>query len=203
MLGVWFTWHLSMWYRTCCGVDCAEILVNKPAGWAFDDTGVLRDVPSDEDRSTWPKRSLIHSYQVTPLEQLCFSADVVNCVASVLADSNNTSHTTCMPNRVVLQVVEKGGFVWLWYGDNEMPTHERPPIPYVPELDDPTWKPVYGEIEFAAGHMSVFENAIDMAHIHYLHDSRCALLIILSSCYRPDHCCRLVCIITCAYPLLH
>lgn len=29
---------------------------------------------------------------------------------------------------------------------------------------------MYGEIEFDCGHWSVFENAIDMAHIHYLHD---------------------------------
>jgi phenylpropionate dioxygenase-like ring-hydroxylating dioxygenase large terminal subunit len=28
---------------------------------------------------------------------------------------------------------------------------------------------VYGEIEFDCGHWGVFENAIDMAHIHYLH----------------------------------
>ena len=28
---------------------------------------------------------------------------------------------------------------------------------------------MYGEIEFECGHWAVFENAIDMAHIHYLH----------------------------------
>ena len=28
---------------------------------------------------------------------------------------------------------------------------------------------MYGEIEFECNHWSVFENAIDMAHIHYLH----------------------------------
>lgn len=39
----------------------------------------------------------------------------------------------------------------------------------MPELDDPKWRPVYGEIEFDCNHWSVFENAIDMAHIHYLH----------------------------------
>lgn len=39
----------------------------------------------------------------------------------------------------------------------------------MPELDDPTWRPVYGEIEFDCNHWGVFENAIDMAHIHYLH----------------------------------
>jgi phenylpropionate dioxygenase-like ring-hydroxylating dioxygenase large terminal subunit len=37
------------------------------------------------------------------------------------------------------------------------------------QLEDPAWKPVYGEIEFECGHWGVFENAIDMAHIHYLH----------------------------------
>ena len=37
------------------------------------------------------------------------------------------------------------------------------------QLEDPDWKAVYGEIEFECGHWSVFENAIDMAHIHYLH----------------------------------
>ena len=51
-----------------------------------------------------------------------------------------------------------------------MPEDERPPIPYVPELDDPLWRPVYGDISFNCNHWSVFENAIDMAHIHYLHN---------------------------------
>ena len=35
---------------------------------------------------------------------------------------------------------------------DKMPMEERPPIPYVPELDDPAWKPVYGEIEFDCPH---------------------------------------------------
>ena len=59
--------------------------------------------------------------------------------------------------------------MWLFYGSKALPEDERPPIPYVPELDDPTWRPVYGEIVFDCPHWSVFENAIDMAHIHYLH----------------------------------
>jgi len=29
---------------------------------------------------------------------------------------------------------------------------------------------VYGEMSFEAPHWPVFENAIDMAHIHYLHN---------------------------------
>lgn len=35
----------------------------------------------------------------------------------------------------------------------------------------PRWKAVYGEMEFECGHWQVFENAIDMSHIHYVHDS--------------------------------
>ncbi|KAL4451408.1 hypothetical protein ABPG77_009480 [Micractinium sp. CCAP 211/92] len=66
-------------------------------------------------------------------------------------------------------VEEKGGFVWVFYGSKSLPAEERPPIPYVPELDDPSWRAVYEEIEFDCGHFGVFENAIDMAHIHYLH----------------------------------
>lgn len=67
-------------------------------------------------------------------------------------------------------VEEKGGFIWLFYGSPDLPAEERPPIPYVPELDNPGWRAVYGELEFECGHWGVFENAIDMAHIHYLHN---------------------------------
>jgi len=66
-------------------------------------------------------------------------------------------------------VEEKGGFVWLFFGSSAMPPEERPPIPFVPELEDPGWQPVFGELAFNAPHWSVFDNAIDMAHIHYLH----------------------------------
>ncbi|KAF8056873.1 ddmC [Scenedesmus sp. PABB004] len=66
-------------------------------------------------------------------------------------------------------VEERGGFVWLFWGDKRLPAEERPPIPFTPELEAPGWHSVYGEIEFECGHWGVFENAIDMAHIHYLH----------------------------------
>jgi phenylpropionate dioxygenase-like ring-hydroxylating dioxygenase large terminal subunit len=83
--------------------------------------------------------------------------------------SENKGDWPKVPVVSAYDVVEKGGFVWLFNGSKAMPVDARPPIPYVPELDDPKWKPVYGEIEFECGHWAVFENAIDMAHIHYLH----------------------------------
>lgn len=72
------------------------------------------------------------------------------------------------PKRQILptfNVKEKGGFVWLFFGDESLPDDARPPIPWVQELDDKEWKAVYGEIEFDCSHFPVFENAIDMAHI--------------------------------------
>jgi phenylpropionate dioxygenase-like ring-hydroxylating dioxygenase large terminal subunit len=77
------------------------------------------------------------------------------------------------PRRQVVPVYdcdERGGFIWLWYGSQDLPRDARPPIPFVPELEDPEWKAVYGEIEFDCSHASVFENALDMSHIHYLHN---------------------------------
>ncbi|GIL48718.1 hypothetical protein Vafri_5168 [Volvox africanus] len=68
-------------------------------------------------------------------------------------------------------VEERGGFVWLFFGAKGLPREERPPLPLAPELEDPNWRAVYGEVEFDSPHWSVFENALDMAHIHYIHSS--------------------------------
>lgn len=95
-------------------------------GWAFDQEGVLRDVPAAVTNQEFPQRKMLETYIVKEL----------------------------------------GGFVWLFHGDNSAP---KPPIPDIPELHDPKWRPAYGSIDFDCNHFSVFENAIDMAHIHYLH----------------------------------
>jgi phenylpropionate dioxygenase-like ring-hydroxylating dioxygenase large terminal subunit len=74
----------------------------------------------------------------------------------------------------VYNVEEKGGFVWLLYDTDKRSANENkcspPPIPYVPELDDPSWKATYQEIEFQGPHFTVMENGIDFAHIFFLHD---------------------------------
>jgi phenylpropionate dioxygenase-like ring-hydroxylating dioxygenase large terminal subunit len=47
------------------------------------------------------------------------------------------------PKRPLLgsyDVEERGGFVWLFYGNRAMPADERPPIPATPELEDPQWR---------------------------------------------------------------
>jgi phenylpropionate dioxygenase-like ring-hydroxylating dioxygenase large terminal subunit len=91
-----------------------------------------------------------------------------------LRDVPANSEGETLPARPVLapaSVTERGGFVWLFYGDAALPADARPPLPLIPELEDPEWQPVYGEFTFDAPHTSVFENAIDFAHIHYLHNS--------------------------------
>lgn len=64
-------------------------------------------------------------------------------------------------------LIEKGGFIWLFFGDKS--PLRVPPVPFVPELEDSKWKAVYGSYTFNAPHSVVFDNAIDMTHIHYLH----------------------------------
>lgn len=66
---------------------------------------------------------------------------------------------------------EKGGFIWLFSGSDKLPSNERPPIPWCEELshEDNGWKAVYGEMEFDCPHWGVFENAVDFAHVSYLH----------------------------------
>jgi phenylpropionate dioxygenase-like ring-hydroxylating dioxygenase large terminal subunit len=79
-----------------------------------------------------------------------------------------------LPQRPLVEtfpVREEGGFIWLWYGDAGVPEDVRAPLPIIPELSLPGWRAVHGEFTFDAPHQSVFENAIDFAHIHYLHSS--------------------------------
>jgi phenylpropionate dioxygenase-like ring-hydroxylating dioxygenase large terminal subunit len=39
-----------------------------------------------------------------------------------------------------MQIEERGGFIWLFYGDKNLPAEERPPIPFAAELEDPNWQ---------------------------------------------------------------
>lgn len=109
-----------------------------------------------------------HDCVVCPYHGWAFDAD------GYLRDVPASAGKGEWPQRQLLPapvVEEAGGFVWIFNGPQGLPADERPPIPatLVPELADPGWKAVYGEIAFECNHAGVFENAIDMAHIHYLH----------------------------------
>jgi hypothetical protein len=52
--------------------------------------------------------------------------------------------------------VERGGFVWFFWGDGArfpLDGPMSPPIPTIPELEDPRWTGTYGEFEFDTGYM--------------------------------------------------
>lgn len=68
--------------------------------------------------------------------------------AGKLQDVPSQDPSTAFPSRPVVDsypVEERGGFVWLFFGSKSLPKDERPPIPIVPELEDPNWRAVYGE----------------------------------------------------------
>lgn len=64
-------------------------------------------------------------------------------------------------------VQEKYGFVWLFYGN--LSEEKRPPIPPLPEYEDPNMHPIYLEYEMKAHYTRVIENALDPAHLYAVH----------------------------------
>lgn len=158
------------WVSEVQGHDC---VVCPYHGWAFDEEGVLRDVPAAEKAEAWPRKQLVDSYAVQ--EKVCHDSlwhvvessthgcsactTVViyareiryrfrSCTHCALPSGTTQRLWWCLPAQKAGAAtgwcIMQGGFVWLFYGSKSFPADERPPIPYVPELDDPTWKPVYG-----------------------------------------------------------
>jgi phenylpropionate dioxygenase-like ring-hydroxylating dioxygenase large terminal subunit len=62
---------------------------------------------------------------------------------------------------------EAHGWVWVFIGS--LPEAERPPIPDLPELNQPVWRAVYGHFKWNANYTHVIENNIDIAHTPYVH----------------------------------
>jgi phenylpropionate dioxygenase-like ring-hydroxylating dioxygenase large terminal subunit len=78
--------------------------------------------------------------------------------------------TKVIPKRAAVDaypVQEKYGWIWAFLGD--LPEAERPPIPHIPEADDPDFALITGEFTWNAHYARVCENAIDIAHTPFVH----------------------------------
>ncbi|MBE9201494.1 MULTISPECIES: aromatic ring-hydroxylating dioxygenase subunit alpha [unclassified Nodularia (in: cyanobacteria)] len=64
-------------------------------------------------------------------------------------------------------VQEKYGFIWLFYGD--LPESERPPIPALPEFDDPNLHRSFLDFSVNTHYTRVIENALDVSHSPIVH----------------------------------
>ena len=64
-------------------------------------------------------------------------------------------------------VVEKYGYVWTFLGD--LPEEERPPIPDIPELEDPQFKRVEGSYYWKVNYERAMENGMDGSHAAFVH----------------------------------
>ncbi len=68
-----------------------------------------------------------------------------------------------------LPVREKYSFIWVFFGD--LPEEQRPPIPQLPEFDNPTWRIVSGEYTWNAHYTRVIESGLDSAHAPFVHSA--------------------------------
>lgn len=59
---------------------------------------------------------------------------------TICCESSGSVEQGDWPKKAVLKsydLVEKGGFVWMFNGNKAMPMNARPPIPFVPEVPPP------------------------------------------------------------------
>ncbi|MFD8561447.1 Rieske 2Fe-2S domain-containing protein [Streptosporangium canum] len=64
-------------------------------------------------------------------------------------------------------VIERYGMVWAFLGD--LPEEERPPIPHIPQHEDPAFRAVYWETTVDANYERTLENVVDAAHTPFVH----------------------------------
>jgi phenylpropionate dioxygenase-like ring-hydroxylating dioxygenase large terminal subunit len=64
---------------------------------------------------------------------------------------------------------EKYGWVWAYLGD--LPESERPPLPTLPNAEEPNLKAIYGEFKWNANYERVVENGLDIAHAPFVHST--------------------------------
>ena len=79
---------------------------------------------------------------------------------------------TPIPKKAVVDsypVQEKYGFIWMFYGD--LPEQERPPIPALPEFEDPNLRKTHFEQKVDINYTRSLEGKIDFAHFNIVHQN--------------------------------
>lgn len=65
------------------------------------------------------------------------------------------------------EVVEQGGWLWLWLGDAAVA--DRTLLPATPGLDRSAWRVREGEITYDVDHQLVNDNLCDLSHVAFVH----------------------------------
>jgi len=63
--------------------------------------------------------------------------------------------------------LERGGFVWVWFGDAQRTDESLLPAP--DWLDSPDWDAYVGYLHLDGGYLHLHENLLDLSHLSYLH----------------------------------
>jgi len=65
-------------------------------------------------------------------------------------------------------LVERGPFIWIWMGDDEVRAQTELP-PSFDWFADPTWTTTTNGYEFGANYLMLHENVMDLTHFNYVH----------------------------------
>jgi phenylpropionate dioxygenase-like ring-hydroxylating dioxygenase large terminal subunit len=79
------------------------------------------------------------------------------------------SQSTC-PRGVGVRafpLVERGPFIWGWFGDPDQADRER--IPATPWLEDGQWASSHDYFHLQGNYVSLHENLLDLTHLSYVH----------------------------------
>jgi len=65
-------------------------------------------------------------------------------------------------------LVERGPFIWIWMGDDEVRAQTELPPDFVWH-NDPNWTVTINGYEFGANYLQLHENVMDLTHFNYVH----------------------------------
>ncbi|MGB8389889.1 hypothetical protein [Mycobacterium sp.] len=84
--------------------------------------------------------------------------------------TGHAERTEATGGRGEFTVVERYGYVWVWYGDPDNLSEDLlPDCPYLPRNGGPRPRHMWGTLTFHSTYELVCENLLDLTHVDFLH----------------------------------
>jgi vanillate O-demethylase monooxygenase subunit len=161
-------WYVAAWsHELEKDAPYAAIIAGEPVVLWRDSTGAVNAL---EDRC--PHRH-------APLSMGRIEGDQLRCMYHGLKFEKNgkCSHipvTDVMPPNIdarAFRVVEKGGWIWVWVGDNELADELKIPEAWGMSENNDEFIARFGALDYAADYQLINDNLTDLSHLDYVHET--------------------------------